>query len=109
MIYARRLTFFVERNFAHGDGCIIRVGERNGSGEVDGILENIVFVKHDEATMLPPNAGIPLRAFEAQELIDELYRAGYRPSNMIATDNERKALQAHIDDLRMMVRQGAIK
>ncbi len=47
---------------------------------------------------------IKLQKDSAQELLDELWRAGLRPSNVKSLDGQVEAMQHHIDDLRWIIK-----
>jgi hypothetical protein len=54
-----------------------------------------------EEGSLPPAAPFRLQREHAQQLMDDLYRAGLRPHDAQATAGQVEALQAHLADLRL--------
>ena len=46
---------------------------------------------------------LTLRDYEAQQLIDELWNIGLRPSQVDSSPNHIAALNAHLQDLRKLV------
>ena len=47
---------------------------------------------------------IKLQQDSVQELLDELWRAGLRPSNVKSLDGQIEAMQHHIEDLRWIIK-----
>ena len=56
---------------------------------------------HDASLESHPPA-LEMRAEAAQTLMDELYRAGFRPSAGEISGDERAALKAHLADMRIL-------
>lgn len=66
------------------------------SGEYIG--QPLTMVKHDEGAIVDPI--IRIDSHEAQQLMDELWTCGLRPSEGTGSAGQSAAQQKHIDDLR---------
>lgn len=55
----------------------------------------------DEATEMPPT--FTLQPDEAQSLVDELHRNGYRPSHQVEEASALKHVAYHLEDMRRLV------
>jgi hypothetical protein len=47
-----------------------------------------------------PDTPVHLDNEQAQQLIDDLYRAGFRPTDAQGTAGQLEAMKAHLDDMR---------
>lgn len=54
-----------------------------------------------EGSHFPPT--VSLKTEEAQQLMDELWRCGVRPSDDIGSTGQLSALQDHLKDMRQLV------
>lgn len=55
----------------------------------------------DDASEMPPT--FTLRADEAQALVDELHRNGFRPTEQIQEQSALPYITAHLNDMRRLV------
>lgn len=55
----------------------------------------------DDTIPQEPSLRLTIRA--GQQLMDAMWKAGLRPSGKVQTEDERKATQAHLDDMRKLV------
>lgn len=53
---------------------------------------------HETDINIPPSINLPLEL--GQQLIDQLWNLGYRPSEGISSRGQNKAMKEHIKDLR---------
>lgn len=65
------------------------------------IMDNLSFTKHEGYTNLQET--LMLKEKAAQELIDDLYRAGFRPSDEIKKDDLIQTLKNEIDKRDKMI------
>lgn len=86
------LRFFVERR-DYGLYVALHVGAGNPVTSV-GKLQ---FTARGDG-VLDPEPALKMREAEAQQLLDELWRAGFRPSLM----PEGEGLKAHLADMRQI-------
>lgn len=91
---------YVERCFAENVFGVY-IGIRHEDGTLS-VVSNLVM------TTVPPNQALPGPALKlpveaAQQLMDELYRAGLRPVDAKAADATLEAQRNHIADLQMIV------
>jgi len=64
----------------------------------DRIGQKLTMVKHEEGHFADPT--MQLSSHEAQQLMDELWTCGLRPSEGTGSAGQSAAQQKHIDDLR---------
>ena len=88
-----------------GEGVKIRVNKPQwGAGvevlitQGDRIAASITMEKHDQEAMCSPTFSIG--ETEAQELIDALWSAGFRPSEGSGSAGSLKATEKHLSDMR---------
>jgi hypothetical protein len=99
-----RRLFYVERSWARRGFDLFLVGEPRGAGGARSYLSSLVMVPiQDDAGLTLPRAPITLTEAEAQHLMDELWRAGLRPSEGSGSAGALAATQAHLDDMRRLV------
>lgn len=60
----------------------------------------------DVGTFAPRDSGLRLSESDAQQLMDELWRAGVRPRNGSGALAHVEATHAHLEDLRRLVFKG---
>ena len=77
-------------------GVQLYIWERTLGGEA--VAQRITFAEQPEGKVLEPCIKLPFEA--AQQLIDDLWNAGFRPANAKATDETTAAQRSHIEDLR---------
>lgn len=58
-------------------------------------------IEVDDACEMPPT--FTLRADEAQALVDELHRNGFRPTEQIQEQSALPYITAHLNDMRRLV------
>lgn len=52
---------------------------------------------------LPPEPTLRLTDDQGQQLVNQLWRAGFRPSEAVSSTGEREAMREHIKDLRGVI------
>jgi hypothetical protein len=97
--------FYAEKRL-WADRIGIGIGEiRPGDPRVTHVVTDMTFVPIAERD----HAGEPslsLRPSEAQELMDELWRVGVRPSSGEGNAGQLGATKAHLEDMRTLVFKG---
>lgn len=97
--------FFIERRPWDFDlGLYLTI--RNGDGNRGIALPLQIKMLTDEETMDAANTAMPmvsLRKDEAQQLMDELWRAGLRPSEGSGSAGSLAATERHLADMRALV------
>jgi hypothetical protein len=65
-------------------------------------LQPVVFKKlsEEESMTLYSEPAMTMRVPQAQQLMDELWRVGFRPVHGAPNDGERGALTRHLEDMR---------
>lgn len=96
----RNLHAYIQKNFA-ASAYDLHLIEHRG--------DRVYVARNAEITLLAEGEDLPgpllsLSTETAQMLIDELYRAGLRPTDAIAADATLAAKDAHIKDLGETVR-----
>jgi hypothetical protein len=106
-VLPKHLRFFVERRNYGREVAIFGSFEDESRNFVRLLpveakqTESYLDMSHEPALLLHPAA--------AQQLIDELYTAGFRPSHGGLGDGERAAMAKHLEDMRTLVFDGAPK
>ncbi len=97
--------FHLERNLLENNYSLyFALYFQDGKVSVPRSLE-VETVELKEGDLVPYKEPlIKLQKDSAQELLDELWRAGLRPSNVKSLDGQIEAMQHHIDDLRWIVK-----
>jgi hypothetical protein len=77
-------------------------------GKTIGVVKNVEmeYMEDTKGLEINPHQApiLELRAKAAQELLDELWSTGLRPSHVKAPNDQIRAMQAHIDDLRWIIK-----
>ena len=91
------MKFFVQRDIRFAGSEIVIIDEKAGKP-----VEVVFSVKnnHEEGSYYQPSMG--LTDAEAQNLLQELWRAGYRPNNGESTIAHVEALKYHLEDMRKL-------
>lgn len=66
-------------------------------------LEFVAVAHEAHGVFLPSPPLMTLQPDEAQELMDELWRAGIRPGEGSGSSGQMAAVQAHLNDMRALV------
>lgn len=94
-----KLRLWVSRDFRGGPGAaqfaLIRTHAPHGY--VDHAHFEMVRVE-DPHVELPPGFGLSREG--VQELMDEMWSLGFRPSSAVSEEGVRQAMSGHLDDLR---------
>lgn len=77
-------------------GCL--VGHHDADGALTHIVRPVTFVPYDQGEMVEPSFKLPLEA--GQELIDQLWRDGFRPTRNSIGEDLAVSHMSHIQDLR---------
>ena len=73
-------------------------------GRKRSVGQEVIFSEVDDGTFCNPTSMIDESA--AQNLMDDLWRSGLRPTGAKAGDTTIKALESHLDDLRRIAFKG---
>lgn len=84
---------------AHRPGFAIYLFERHKDGS-QSVCTGVAMAKADTALYMDPAAHLTKEA--AQELLDDLWRSGIRPSVGVSSSGQLEAMQSHITDLRKL-------
>ena len=69
----------------------------------NSIITNVIFEDHSPDTALSNESIFTLQDGDAQQLMDDLYGLGFRPTEGRSGVQEIKAMKEHIGDLRKIV------
>lgn len=97
------LTKVIPRYFRDGvaDGEVIYFLHRGESGRKSTVLTQFQLEEFDSWDIIPEHARIGVEVGQMQSLFDDLYNAGYRPSERrFGAAPQDEARQQHIADLR---------
>ena len=78
----------------------ILIGDESRRG-VFGVATDIVFHKKEEGEMLSPT--LVIDGDSAQQLMDDLYRCGIRPSEASGSVGQLSATERHLKDMQRIV------
>lgn len=98
--YKRAIKFQQNNPFAWGSNLIIY--EEKGD---ELFVGKLVFEKIDKAQILHHDAHIGLDDDAMQNLMDDMYQSGIRPTKEIDSIGAFKAQGAHLEDMRTLVFQ----
>lgn len=96
--YNNSLKFYINRNIA--SDCFELYIKRLDKNTGVSMATNITFSKHIPETLAAPIT--ELREDEAQELLEELWKAGFRPKE-IGTVGQLASVRYHLEDMRKLV------
>lgn len=96
--YNDLLKFYINRNIASDSFELYLKRLDRGSGI--SIATNITFIKKPDSFVVPPLAN--LREEEAQNLLEELWKAGFRPKE-VGTAGQLDSVKYHLEDMRKLV------
>lgn len=71
--------------------------------DVVGEMQPITFKERDRALSPQCSGGLELQPSEAQNLMDELWNAGLRPSGEATGIGQLSATEKHLEDMRALV------
>jgi hypothetical protein len=96
--------FFASRNI-FGDSISLHLVQRvRGENRGNFLAEKLSFRKMTEGEdAVSPSPLLTLRTEEAQQLMDELWNAGLRPSEGSGSAGSLAATQRHLEDMRALV------
>lgn len=94
--------FHLQRELFQGT-ISLRIAVKRSDGDRD-IATSITFEKMKQGEFSP--ALIQLEVEEAQDLADQLYAAGIRPSAAAGSAGQLDAVKYHLEDLRTLVFKG---
>lgn len=99
----RELRFFLER-VNYGRAVALHAGGEDARGVMRRLkavaFEEVPDAERDAIVMEPP---LVMSQPQAQQLADELWALGIRPTQGQQGEGERGAMQAHLQDLRHLV------
>lgn len=99
-MYLRSLKARIERSWAM-DGVKLHLFERLPDGKLS-LLSGLVFKEYGATEMFEPSESINLPYATAQELMDELWQAGLRPSEGSGSAGSLRATENHLKDLQTL-------
>jgi hypothetical protein len=83
---------------------IFLIGKNEKQEEV--VLRNGIFEPMGDLYMQTyPRSSFTLERTAAQSLFDDLWKAGFRPTNEIGSEGQLAALQGHLEDMRKIAFQ----
>lgn len=95
------LRFFLNQDAIAMGHCGLHI--RKGHADIGfEFATEIVFKKIEEPGIMTPPA-LFIKPDEAQQLMDELWRIGFRPSEGTGSAGALAATQNHLDDMRRLV------
>ena len=100
----KKTVFFITRHpFGDGVGLHLMLRER-GEVNQNSVATGIEFRRLSEGEDgIAPNPILRLQNAEAQQLMDELWQAGFRPSEGTGSAGALAATQRHLEDMRALV------
>lgn len=101
MINKGKFSIYVERK-DFGRSCAISVAQEFDGNKI-GVMKPIEFEVMDRDVAFNRDPFLYMPDNFGQQLIDELYRAGYRPSQSGAA-GEIHAIRYHLEDMRSLVK-----
>lgn len=82
---------------------VANITTRDGQ-TVESIAEPLVFHElTDDERMVEPAPTLRLTPSDAQQLMDELWRTGIRPTEGAGSVGQLQATERHLEDMRMLV------
>lgn len=81
------------------DGVAIYMRKRTADG--DSVASSVLMTPHEIGTRVDPM--LHLSIHEAQQLVDELWQCGLRPSEGSGSAGAMAATQKHLEDMRTLV------
>lgn len=93
-----KMAFHARRDF-YSDRISLLIGERNADGELSAAAHPIVMQAVEPGSYCDTPA-MSLDAIEAQGLMDELWRAGLRPTEGVGSAGSLAATERHLADMR---------
>jgi len=90
--------FFAERSLFHPG---IKLHMADVSGKRIGVATSITFIEVDESAVREDPL-LNLRMEDAQQLMDELYHVGVRPSQAAGSAGQLDAVKYHLEDMRTL-------
>lgn len=94
-----KYKFFAERSLFHPG---IRLHMADVSGKRIGVAMNITFVEIDD-NAVREDPLLNLYPEDAQQLMDELYHVGIRPSQAAGSAGQLDAVKYHLEDMRTLI------
>ena len=86
----------------HRMGCHMTFGMRHEDGRVDAVTE-LKFEPIESGMVVPLDAIFQLPDELGQTMIDELWQAGFRPSQAPVGEGRAQAMTEHLKDLRALL------
>lgn len=80
-------------------GVSILIMERQPDGKL-AVAEPLTMTTHDEGTVIEPT--VEIKDATAQLLMDDLWRAGLRPSEGTGSAGSLRATEKHLEDMRAL-------
>lgn len=89
----------------YGRGVNVHIASVNRDGDVTHEAKPLEFMGMGDGMVKGPPA-FTMNKWDAQQLMDELYRIGYRPTDGKATPGQLVATERHLNDMRALVASG---
>lgn len=104
MSLSERVIIKLQRNMGFYDTEFeALIGIRNSLTRTLAVAEPIVFKEQDPARTVPYRSILQLTSQSVQELMNDLWAMGIRPTEMKHTSETIDAMKSHIDDFRKIV------
>ncbi len=95
------IKFFATlRDFGHN--IALNIGQQLTDNRF-AVAQPILMDAHDVDSMYPDAPALSLTQDEAQQLMDELFRIGIRPSDGSGSAGQMAATEKHLEDMRRLV------
>lgn len=109
-----RIEFRLSREPWGRDAISIRIAQTRATKNIEQIffaqpIEFKLLTPEEEGTIQPPT--LPISFESAQQLMDELWQIGIRPTNGAGSVGQLAATEKHLEDMRVLAfhRSGAQK
>ncbi|MCY1166563.1 hypothetical protein D9M73_65050 [compost metagenome] len=94
----KNVLYFLQ-DASYGRGVEVRIAKQNSDKEIIAEAKPIVF-EPVEVTDTWREPAFTMERHDVQQLVDELWRLGYRPSNGEMSVGQLGATERHLNDLR---------
>lgn len=97
-----KTTFYIRRNIAWGPMLEVHVLVSDAATNYRAYWEPVTVreVKNPEEVACEPPSAFPMTPQDAQQLMDELWHVGLRPSEGTGSAGAMAATQAHLKDMQ---------
>lgn len=92
------IAFYFNRGFG-GFGTKVAIGEKDQITGEHSFATDFTFEKLSPGETIPPGAKMDISDEALQEMLDEIWKMGFRPTGVKTGDETIEALRNHIDNL----------